>query len=158
VLPAVAPFEIADGRQYELGAQATGEPGEHAGPPAWLKPADICPDLAELLAPELRMGLFHRRETAIDLAQMRILLGLGEGAIGRGAGDLALEIGPVTVGGVLVVHADPLLTPHRGGGHRSQSCVCCAQASMPYSRPRAGIPDLRKNGGSRGQVDRAEGQ
>src|SRR5262249_19571166 len=106
VLPAVSLLEIADGREHELRAEATSEPGEHAGPPARLKLADICADAAELIAPELRMGFFHRREAAIDLAQMRILLRLGERAIKGGAVDFALEIGPVAAGGVFVVHDD----------------------------------------------------
>ena len=102
ILPAVALLEAADGRQDELGPEAMGEPGKDPGPPTRLQPADVDADPPELLAPEFGMGLLDGSQTVVDLAEMRIALRRREGAVERGAIDLALKIGPIAAGGLLI--------------------------------------------------------
>jgi hypothetical protein len=61
------------------------------------------------------MGLLDRGQPAIDLGEMRVALCLGEGAVERGAVDLAPEIGPVAAGGFALAHDDVFLSLARVG-------------------------------------------
>jgi hypothetical protein len=61
-------------------------------------------DRPDLAFPEFGMRLLDRAEASVDLRQLRILLGLRQRPVKRGAVDLALQIGLVALARIFFGH------------------------------------------------------
>src|SRR5207237_6563488 len=101
---AVHLLERVDARQYESRAETARQPGKRARPEARPQARHALPHRADLAFPELGMCVLDRREASINLRQFRVLLGLRQRAVKRRAVDLSLQVGPVALPRIFLVH------------------------------------------------------
>ena len=89
---AVALFQRREGRQDKARSKPPGKPDQRTGAPIRPPRRRCHAQPVELLFPELGMRLLDRGKTAVDLGEMRVLLGGGQRAVERGAVDLSLQV------------------------------------------------------------------
>ena len=64
-------------------------------------------DRRDVALPVLGVGLLDRRQASVNLRQLRVLLGLRQGAVEGRAVDLALKIGRVAPSWIFFGHLGP---------------------------------------------------
>ncbi|MOA23398.1 hypothetical protein D3C78_1440170 [compost metagenome] len=95
VLAAVDLLQRGGGADHPVRAEQAGDADQHAGTPTRAQLGGGGAELLELRPPEARMALLDAGQAAVQLAQLGPALALGEGAVQRGAVDLALQVAAV---------------------------------------------------------------
>ena len=104
VSAAVDMLERVDGGQYEGRAEAAREPGQRPRPKTGPQFRHALIDRRDVVSPVLGMSLLDRRQTVVNLSQLRVLLGLRESPVEGRAVDLTLKIGGVAPSWIFFGH------------------------------------------------------